>query len=129
MSLNKQQILSISPRLKKVEVPEWGDTVFIRPLTVLEHAKLADLGTKYEKGSNVDRMKNGTMRLVQWSVCDEQGNQLFETADIEALMNKPTSAFLRLQDEILALSGMTGESRKELEKNLLTAPSDEPDSA
>lgn len=128
MTLTKQQILSLPPRLKKVDVPEWGLAVFIRPLTVLEHARLADLGAKYERGSNVDRMKNGTMRLVQWSVCDEEGNPLFETADIEALMNKPTSAFLRLQDEILALSGMTGESRKELENNLLTAPSDEPDS-
>ena len=92
MSLTKQQILSTPPRLKKVEVPEWGEAVFIRPLTVLEHAKLADIGTKYEKASNVDRMKNCTMRLVQWSVCDEQGNPLFETSDIEALMNKPTSA-------------------------------------
>ncbi len=128
MTLTKQQILSLPPRLKKVDVPEWGLSVFIRPLTVLEHAKLADLGVKYEKGSNVDRMKNGTMRLVQWAVCDDQGNSLFDATDIEALMNKPTSAFLRLQDEILALSGMTGESRKELEKNLLSAPSDEPDS-
>jgi len=56
-----------------VEVPEWGGSVFIRPLTIHEQAKLADLGTKYEKSSVVERMKNCTMRLVQWSVCDERG--------------------------------------------------------
>ena len=128
MTLTKQQILSTSPRLKEVDVPEWGGSVFIRPLTIHEQAKLADLGTKYEKSSVVDRMKNCTLRLVQWSVCDEQGNPLFEAGDLEPLMSKTASAFLRLQDAILALSGLTEESRKELEKNLLSAPSDGPDS-
>jgi hypothetical protein len=64
MSLTKQQILAIAPRLKEVDVPEWCGSVFIRPLTIHEQAKLADLGTKYEKGSVVDRMKNCTLR---WS--------------------------------------------------------------
>ncbi len=128
MTLTKQQILSTSPRLKEVDVPEWGGAVFIRPLTIHEQAKLADLGTTYEKSSVVDRMKNCTLRLVQWSVCDEQGNPLFEAGDLEPLMSKAASAFLRLQDAILALSGLTEESRKELEKNLLSAPSDGPDS-
>jgi len=128
MTLTKQQILATAPRLKEVEVPEWGGSVFIRPLTIHEQAKLADLGTKYEKASVVDRMKNCTLRLVQWSVCDEQGAPLFEAVDLEPLMSKAASAFLRLQDAILALSGLTEESRKELEKNLLSAPSDGPDS-
>ena len=127
MTLTKQQILSTAPRLKEVDVPEWGGSVFIRPLTIHEQAKLADLGTKYEKSSVVDRMKNCTLRLVQWSVCDEQGAPLFEGGDLEPLMSKAASAFLRLQDAILALSGLTEESRKELEKNLLSAPSDGPD--
>ncbi len=128
MPLNRQQILAAAPRLKEVEVPEWAGSVFIRPLTIHEQAKLADLGTKYEKASVVERMKNCTMRLVQWSVCDERGNALFETADLEPLMAKSASAFLRLQDAILALSGLTEESRRELEKNLLSAPTDGPGS-
>ena len=116
MPLTKQQILSTSPRLKEVDVPEWGGSVFIRPLTIHEQAKLADLGTKYEKATVVERMKNCTMRLAPWSVCDEQGNPLFEASDLEPLMSKAASAFLRLQDAILALSGLTEESRRELEK-------------
>ena len=128
MTLTKQLILATSPRLKEVDVPEWGGSVFIRPLTIHEQAKLADLGTKYEKGTVVERMKNCTMRLVQWSVCDERGGSMFEAADLEPLMAKSASAFLRLQDSILALSGLTEESRRELEKNLLSAPSDGPGS-
>ena len=126
--LTREQILTASPKLKEVDVPEWGGSVFIRPLTIHEQAKLADLGTKHEKSSVVDRMKNCTLRLMQWSVCDDRGNPLFEAGDLEPLMSKAASAFLRLQDAILALSGLTEESRKELEKNLLSAPSDGPDS-
>ena len=126
--LTREQILTASPKLKEVDVPDWGGSVFIRPLTIHEQAKLADLGTKHEKSSVVDRMKNCTLRLVQWSVCDDRGNPLFEAGDLEPLMSKAASAFLRLQDAILALSGLTEESRKELEQNLLSAPSDGPDS-
>jgi hypothetical protein len=128
MILMKQQILATVPRLKEVEVPEWGGSVFIRPLTIHEQAKLADLGTKYAKSSVVDRTKNCTLRLVQWSVCDEHIAPLLETADIEPLMSKAASTFLCLQGAILALSGLTEESRKELGKHLLSAPSDRLDS-
>ena len=31
MTLTKDQILAASPKLKEVEVPEWGGSVFIRP--------------------------------------------------------------------------------------------------
>jgi hypothetical protein len=92
MTLTKQQILAVPPRLKEVEVPEWGGSVFIRPLTIHERARLADLGTKNESGSVVDRIKNCTMRLVQWSVCDEEGRPLFESSDLEPVMAKAVSA-------------------------------------
>ena len=128
MTLTKEQILSITPRLQEIDIPEWGGSVFIRPITLAEQAKLADLGVKYEKGTVVVRMKSITLQLVQWAVCDAEGQSLFEMKDIEALMNKSASAFLRLQDAILKFSGLTEESRKELEKNLLTGPTGEPGS-
>ncbi len=49
MPLTKEQILAASPKLKEVEVPEWGGSVFIRPVTLEEQGKLADLGAKHEK--------------------------------------------------------------------------------
>ena len=45
MSLTKSEVLSIRPHLKEVEVPEWGGSVWIRPITLAEQGKLADLGT------------------------------------------------------------------------------------
>ena len=113
--LTKQEILAAKPHIKEEEIPEWGGSVFIRPLTIHEQAKLADLGSKFEKLSVVDRMKNCTLTLIQWAVCDENGKPLFEKEDLLPLMNKAASAFLRLQDAILALSGLTEESRKEMD--------------
>lgn len=128
MRLSKAQILAVSPALREVEVPEWGGSVMIRPITLGEQAQLADLGARFEKKSTLERMKNGTLKLIQWSVCDEKGERLFSEEDVSALIDKSASAFLRLQDEILSLSGLTKESREEVEKNLLPAQSDKPSS-
>ncbi len=126
--LTKEMILATSPKLEKIKVPEWGGSVFIRPVTLAEQAKLADLGTKFEKTAVVDRMKNITLRLVQWAVSDSDGQPLFDQKDLEALMTKSAISFLRLQDAILRLSGLTEAPRKELEKNLQSAPNGGPDS-
>ena len=54
-------------------------------------------------------------------MCDEDGKPLFTGEDLAGLMSKSSaSAFLRLQDAVLKYSGLTEESRRELEKNLLT---------
>lgn len=126
MALTKEEILAVPPQVKQVDVPEWGGSVYIRPVTLKEQAKLADLGAKFEKSSTLDRMRNGTLCLIQWTVCDADGQSLFGSDDMARLLDKSASAFLRLQDEILALSGLTKESREELEKNLLTATNDKP---
>ena len=120
MTLTKEHILAVTPKLQEIDVPEWGGSVFIRPVTLAEQAKLADLGVKYEKGSVSVRMKSITLQLVQWAVTDSEGQPLFEAKDVDALMNKSASALLRLQDAILKFSGLTEESRRELEKNLLS---------
>ncbi len=129
MTLSKEQILAASPKLKEVEVPEWGGSVFIRPVTLEEQGKLADLGAKHEKSSAAIRIRHCTLSLLQWTVCDEEGKQLFTAEDLAGLMSKSSaSAFLRLQDAVLKSSGLTEESRKELEKNLLTGQTGEPGS-
>ena len=120
MTLTKEQILSSSPRLKEVEVPEWGGSVFIRPVTLEEQGKLADLGAKHEKSSAAIRIRHCTLSLLQWTVCDEEGKPLFTADDLAGLMTKSSaSAFLRLQDAVLRFSGLTEESRREQGKNLL----------
>jgi len=61
MTLTKDQILSVTPKLKEVDVPEWGGSVFIRPVTLEEQGKLADLGAKHEKSSAAIRIRHCTL--------------------------------------------------------------------
>ncbi len=127
--LTKEQILAASPKLQEVEVPEWGGSVFIRPVTLEEQGKLADLGAKHEKSSAAIRIRHCTLSLLQWTVCAEDGKPLFTGEDLAGLMSKSSaSAFLRLQDAVLKFSGLTEESRRELEKNLLIEQTGEPGS-
>jgi hypothetical protein len=118
MQLTKEMILGKNPQLKEIEVPEWGGSVFIRPITLQEQATLADMGAKFERGSVVVRMKHVTLQLVRWAVVDGENEPIFDEKDVETLMGKTASAFLRLQDAILKYSGLTEKSREELEKNL-----------
>lgn len=126
MTITKEQVLATRPALKEVEVPEWGGSVWIRPVSLGEQGKLADAGHKFEKADPSARLKGTTVKLVIWVVSDESGVPIFSDTDLPALMNQPASVFLRLQDAILELSGLTEASRAELEKNSETAQTDKP---
>ena len=128
MTITKEQVLATKPALKEVEVPEWGGSVWIRPVTLGEQGKLANAGTKFEKADPSARLKGTTVALIIWVVSDENGTPLFSDTDIPALMNQPAAIFLRLQDAILELSGLTESSRAELEKNSGTVQTGKPDS-
>ena len=127
--LTKEQILAASPKLQEVEVPEWGGLVFVRPVTLEEQGNLADLGAKHEKSSAAARIRHCTLSLLQSTVCDEDGKPLFTAENLAGLMSKSSaSAFLRLQDSVLKFSGLTEESRRELQKYLLIDQTGEPGS-
>jgi hypothetical protein len=128
VTITKEQILACKPELKEMEVPEWGGSVWIRPVTLGEQGRLADAGHKFEKADPSARLKGTTVKLITWVVSDETGNPMFADTDIPALMNQPATIFLKLQDAILELSGLTESSRAELEKNSATGQTDKPDS-
>lgn len=124
MQLTRDQILAARPKVKEIEVPEWGGSVFVRPLTEDQRAKFLNLVDKYEKASTGDRVRNHTFTLLLYGICDEDGNPFFsDLKDVAQLaLTSPASAFLRLQEAIFELSGFTPESRERLEKNSETIP-------
>jgi hypothetical protein len=119
-ALTKSQILNRKPILQEVQIPQWGGFVYIRPLTVAEQTKLAELGTKFEKANTAARIKNITLQVIKWSVTDADGAPLFDDGDLDQLLQADASAIMSLQDAIIRYSGLTEESRRELEKNLLS---------
>ena len=119
--LTKDQILNqeVAPnQLKEFDVPEFGGSVFLRPVMLEEQGKLADLQEKYKGALAVVRLKQAVLPLLEWAVCDADGAKMFTMDELVALTQKyPARTFLRLQKAIIDLSGLTEESRGELEKN------------
>lgn len=94
MALSKSQVLSPTPpNMQRVDVPEWGDEstpieqryVFVRVLSGeeldwYEASLYVQNGTKF-----VADRTNGRAKLCALCMCDDQGNDLFETNEIPAL--------------------------------------------
>jgi hypothetical protein len=117
MTLSKQDIFSVKPQMAELNVPEWGGTVFVRPITLEEQGKLADQTRKFVDANSATKLRECTLPLLLWTVLDSDGNQLFTKDDVAALQKTPAAAIMRIQDFVLKFSGLTEESRKELEKN------------
>lgn len=121
--LTRENILERALPKREVQVPEWGGLVYVRPITLAEQGRLMDASASLDAKSTptyFEKMKV-TAKLICWTVCDDNGARVFTEADVAELINRQASAIYRLQDAILDFSGLTKESREELEKNLLLA--------
>ena len=115
--LTREHVLSIDSRSswKTVEVPEWGGSVYIKPLTVRE---MIDFSTSVGAGESDNAL--ASLHMVLASVVDDNGDPLFEsTAQIEAL---PHFVVQRFVDAISELQGFTEDAVAEQAQNMLQDP-------
>jgi hypothetical protein len=116
--------------LKEFEVPEWGRTVYLRPLLLEERSRLADLAPQFDGMSNEERMRKIILPVLADAVCDESGKPLYTLEELrEETRWLDLKTVYALQHAIVGASGLTPEARTELEKNSPGAPSGEPGSA
>lgn len=100
MAITKDQILSAKPKTHAVEVPEWGGTARIRPLSV------AALGRFLEAKEKLDGSGQLAL-LVALSLCDEAGSLLFEEGDSGSLAGQPFEVINRISDEVMKLNKLS----------------------
>lgn len=102
----------------KVDVPEWGITLYVRAMGGDERDHL-------EISSMTDR-KNGTLlsniraKLLVLTVCDENGELVFSRDDVEALGKKSAKALNRLYAVASVLNDFTKADINDLKKNSKT---------
>jgi hypothetical protein len=123
MTLSKNQIIGTKPRLKEVEVPEWGGSVYVRPMTILEQSKLADAASKPNQ-QYVDVAQLQMIPIIATCVVDENGQSLFTIEELESMTNFSQKSAQILQEAIFDLSGLTKKSQDELEKNSQIQPTE-----
>ncbi len=112
--LTLQQIIDAQDAtVRKVEVPEWGGSVFVRSLPSLRK-------DQYDAG-NSDEAKRANLRarFVGWCLCNESGEFLAADGDdlAGALGAKSATAIGRIFREAAKLNGLSEEAIEAAEKN------------
>ena len=105
MPLTRAQILPSRRDRKphRFEVPEWGGDVFIRVLSAQDQMVLADAG----------EAKDTPIRVLLFSLVDEDGNRLFTDEDFTELIQEDWPVIMRVFQEAAHLNGL---STKELDE-------------
>jgi len=103
MALTRDAILELEDRPShEVEVPEWGGSVFVRPLSGKERHDL--LKSSGEVSAAV---------IVAFCAVGEDGERLFSEADVEALEEKHSAALERIVAATLRFNALDGEAVEE----------------
>lgn len=122
-------------RPELVDVPEWGGSVYVRPLTGFEREQFekslvpespnGKAGRRRRKSADVTAAM-GTVRARLCALCivDKDGTRLFTDEDIEALGNKSAAATSRIFDRAAELSGIMEKDVDDLAESMTKDPSD-----
>lgn len=101
----------------EVEIPEWGETVYVRPITAQQRAK-----TPQDDLSQEDGRLMALGRIIVRAVQDVDGNVHLGDDDIPDLLRHGV-LFDRLADPALELNGITKKMIEDAKKNSPTTPS------
>ena len=113
--LSKEQILNARDReIVKVEVPEWGGSIYLKSLSGSDRDEFESISVQANEKKN---WKNIRAQLLVYTITDESGNKLFEKKDIEKLGAKSGKVLDRLFVESQKLSKIRNEDIEGLEKN------------
>lgn len=120
--LTKQAFMDRKPVVKRIEIPEWDDFVYIKKMSAGERVQLMKNTTKIqgkEIGLDEENFMDSIVRTVQMVLCDELGVRLFDNSedDFKILNDKDGVLLERLFQEVMAFNGLGVESEKEAIKN------------
>lgn len=102
MGLTREQILSTNDRpTVAVDVPEWGGTVYVRTMSGSDRAQFETLcaGQPLATGKIMEK-------LVTFTVCDENGERIFNDDDVEELSKKNAGVILRIFQKAAELNAL-----------------------
>ena len=118
--INKDFLKSRQPqrKIERVEVPEWGEDAFVcvRELSARAQEEFEFLLIQARDASPDDSKKfdNFRARYLVVACCDEEGNPIFDSSDIEVLGNQENAIITRI---FTAAKDLNTVSVEEVEKN------------
>lgn len=118
--LSKEDILKADDRkIVEVDVPEWGGSVRVSQINAAARCGLTMmmLGKDGKPLPAIELNRVLTLGLVAAAVVDENGEQLFTEADIEALGKKSAVALDKVFAAADKLNGISAAMQEDLRKN------------
>ena len=104
-------------KTEKLEIEEWGVTVWIYSLKYGERNRLllkSGLGSKATGELNVDQINKFIMSLVVATTRDEDGNKIFTNDDIKELETRNSETITKIATIATRLSGLGAEGRNQI---------------
>lgn len=122
--LSKQQILDAKDiKIEKVEVPEWGGSVYIKVMNATQRDEFETFVYKRQDQKDLGGMR---VLLCKLCICDAEGKQMFEsTDDVKALTDKSGSALMVVFQAAQKLNALRPDDVGGMEKNSKPDPSDD----
>ncbi len=119
--LTKEQILAVQDvKPVAVEVPEWGGTVYVRPMSAGERdrweGELLDR-SEMRKESIAKAVEDLRAVFLAKCLCDQDGTLLFGSEDLKALSGKSYRAVDRVYEAAQTINGLSEADVEDLEKN------------
>lgn len=114
--LTKEQIEAIDDMTSKtveVEVPEWGGSVRLRPLTVTELDEYSNAIVRAKQNG----LANFRSRLVAYCMCDKNGVRLFDEQHIEGIAKRNAVIVNRLYEACDRLNDISPRKVEEIAGN------------
>jgi hypothetical protein len=112
-------------KTEDIPVPEWGGEVRIRMLTGEERdAYEASMVELKKDGSAKANRDNVRARLLILCIVNEQGEQMFNKADIKLLGRKSAKALERVINKVNEMNGISEKDIEELAEGFEPAPSE-----
>lgn len=115
--LTKQDILSAEDiNHELVHIPEWGGSVYVRPLTGAQRDRLENEAHRRSKGKGID-IRGLKVQFVIASCVSEDGELLFNRTDLEELNAKSSKGLDAIFQVCQRLSGLSDDDVEELVGN------------
>jgi hypothetical protein len=98
--LTAKEILEVNDlQVTVVDVPEWGGSVRLRPMT-------AEEAIEYNETGDPSSKKHAAVRLAALCIVDEDGDPMFTPDQVAVLSKKSLAAFMRVQRVAMEINGL-----------------------
>jgi len=121
MAMNRAQIDAVDDRpIELFDVPEWGGSVNLRPISATDRAVIERMSFEFQDGKAREDLRT---ILCAMTLVDNVGKRLYNDSEIHILGQRSAAALDRVFTRAQKLSGIGSAEIDGLAKNSDAAPS------